>query len=106
MRLALLHENIDSFHQAQRVVHLRARYFTNMMVGRVGGNRHALHVHDMMQAAYCPMWCGSIPEELIARILKLNSPTKANLILPKDVSVIHPGSLWFQHEFLGSFNQN
>jgi o-succinylbenzoate synthase len=98
-----LDESLYSVEQAQRAIALQAGRIVNMKVGRVGGFRHALEIHDMMQAAGWQMWCGGMFETPIGRVVNLHLAAKANFTLANDINVYSLGNSWLQD---GTFVRN
>ncbi len=98
-----LDESLYSVQQAQRAIDLQAGRIVNMKVGRVGGFRHALQIHDMMQAAGWQMWCGGMFETPIGRVVNLHLAAKANFTLANDINVYSLGNSWLKN---GTFVRN
>ena len=98
-----LDESLYSVEQAQRAIDLQAGRIVNMKVGRVGGFRHALQIHDMMQAAGWQMWCGGMFETPIGRVVNLHLAAKANFTLANDINVYSLGNSWLKN---GTFVRN
>ncbi|QSV67338.1 MAG: o-succinylbenzoate synthase [Aphanizomenon flos-aquae DEX188] len=91
-----LDESLYSVEQAQRAIDLQAGRIVNMKVGRVGGFRNALQIHDLMHAAGWQMWCGGMFETPIGRIVNVHLAAKANFTLANDIDVYSLGSSWLQ----------
>ncbi|OBQ05863.1 MAG: hypothetical protein AN482_15665 [Anabaena sp. LE011-02] len=98
-----LDESLYSVQQAQRAIDLQAGRIVNMKVGRVGGFRHALQIHDTMQAAGWQMWCGGMFETPIGRVVNLHLAAKANFTLANDINVYSLGNSWLKN---GTFVRN
>ena len=98
-----LDESLYSVQQAQRAIDLQAGRIVNMKVGRVGGFRHALQIHDMMQTAGWQMWCGGMFETPIGRVVNLHLAAKANFTLANDINVYSLGNSWLKN---GTFVRN
>ena len=93
-----LDESLYSVEQARRAIALQAGRIVNMKVGRVGGLRHALEIHDLMETSGWQMWCGGMFETPIGRIVNLHLATKANFTLANDIDVYSLGNSWLQDE--------
>jgi len=91
-----LGESLYSVEQAQQAIALQSGRVVNMKIGRVGGLRHALQIHDMMQVAGWKMWCGSMHETPIGRIVNLHLAAKANFTLANDINDYSFGESWLQ----------
>ncbi len=98
-----LDESLYSVQQAQRAIDLQAGRIVNMKVGRVGGFRHALQIHDMMHLAGWQMWCGGMFETPIGRVVNLHLAAKANFTLANDINVYSLGNSWLKN---GTFVRN
>jgi o-succinylbenzoate synthase len=94
-----LDECIRGAHHADQAIRLRACGIVNIKLGRVGGFREAIAVHDIAQAAGIPVWCGGMLEAGIGRAHNIALSTLPNFTLPGDVSaskrywardIIHP----------------
>jgi len=81
-----LDECIRSAHHVEHAVHLCACGIINIKLGRVGGFREAIKVHDAAQAAGIPVWCGGMLESGIGRAHNIALSTLPNFVLPGDVS--------------------
>ena len=81
-----LDECIRSAHHAEQAIKLRACGIINIKLGRVGGFREAVRVHDVAQAAGIPVWCGGMLEAGIGRAHNIALATLPNFVLPGDVS--------------------
>ena len=81
-----LDECIRTAHHAEQAIRLRACGIINIKLGRVGGFREAISVHDVAQAAGIPVWCGGMLEAGIGRAHNVALATLPNFVLPGDVS--------------------
>ncbi len=81
-----LDECIRSARHAEQAIRLRACGIINTKLGRVGGFREAIRVHDVAQAAGIPVWCGGMLEAGIGRAHNVALSTLPGFTLPGDVS--------------------
>ena len=81
-----LDECIRTAHHAEQAIRLRACGIINIKLGRVGGFREAIRLHDVAQAAGIPVWCGGMLEAGIGRAHNVALATLPNFVLPGDVS--------------------
>jgi O-succinylbenzoate synthase len=81
-----LDECIRTVHHAEQAIHLQACGILNIKLGRVGGFREALRIHDLAQAHSIPVWCGGMLESGIGRAHNIALSTLPNFVLPGDVS--------------------
>ena len=81
-----LDECIRTAHQAEQAIRLRACGILNIKLGRVGGFREALRIHDLAQAESIPVWCGGMLESGVGRAHNIALSTLPNFVLPGDVS--------------------
>jgi O-succinylbenzoate synthase len=81
-----LDECIRSAHHAEQAIRLQACGILNIKLGRVGGFREALRIHDLAQAHSVPVWCGGMLESGIGRAHNIALSTLPNFVLPGDVS--------------------
>jgi O-succinylbenzoate synthase len=81
-----LDECIRTAHHAEQAIRMRACGIINIKLGRVGGFREAIKVHDVAQAAGIPVWCGGMLEAGIGRAHNVALATLPNFVLPGDVS--------------------
>jgi O-succinylbenzoate synthase len=81
-----LDESIRTAHHAEQAIRLRACGIINIKLGRVGGFREALRVHDAAAAASIPVWCGGMLEAGIGRAHNIALSTLPGFVLPGDVS--------------------
>ena len=73
-------------HHAEQAIRLQACGILNIKLGRVGGFREALRIHDLAQANSIPVWCGGMLESGIGRAHNIALSTLPNFVLPGDVS--------------------
>jgi o-succinylbenzoate synthase len=81
-----LDECIRSVHHAEQAIFLQACGILNIKLGRVGGFREALRIHDVAQSHSIPVWCGGMLESGIGRAHNIALSTLPNFVLPGDVS--------------------
>ena len=81
-----LDECIRTVHHAEQAIRLGACGILNIKLGRVGGFREALRIHDLAQANSIPVWCGGMLESGIGRAHNVALSTLPNFVLPGDVS--------------------
>jgi O-succinylbenzoate synthase len=81
-----LDECIRTVHHAEQAIRLQACGILNIKLGRVGGFREALRIHDLAQAHSIPVWCGGMLESGIGRAHNIALSTLPNFVLPGDVS--------------------
>jgi O-succinylbenzoate synthase len=81
-----LDECIRTAHHAEQAIRLQACGIINIKLGRVGGFREALRIHDLAQANSIPVWCGGMLESGIGRAHNIALSTLPNFVLPGDVS--------------------
>ncbi len=81
-----LDECIRTVHHAEQAIRLRACGILNIKLGRVGGFREALRIHDLAQAESIPVWCGGMLESGVGRAHNIALSTLPNFVLPGDVS--------------------
>jgi o-succinylbenzoate synthase len=81
-----LDECIRTVHHAEQAIRLNACGILNIKLGRVGGFREALRIHDLATANSIPVWCGGMLESGIGRAHNIALSTLPNFVLPGDVS--------------------
>ncbi len=81
-----LDESIVSARSAAVALELGACGIVNIKVGRVGGFREAISIHDVCQSHKVPVWCGGMLETGIGRAHNIALSTLSNFHLPGDVS--------------------
>lgn len=81
-----LDECIRTAHHALQAIEMKACRIINIKLGRVGGFREAIAVHDVCQRMNIPVWCGGMLEAGIGRAHNIAMSTLPNFILPGDVS--------------------
>lgn len=81
-----LDETITSAAVATEAIRLGACRIINVKLGRIGGVREALRVHDVAQAADIPLWCGGMLETGIGRAANLALASLPGFTLPGDTS--------------------
>lgn len=81
-----LDESIQSLEHARWALQLGACRVINIKVGRVGGFTAAVAIHDLCAAQGIPVWCGGMLETNIGRAGNLALASKANFVLPGDIS--------------------
>jgi o-succinylbenzoate synthase len=81
-----LDESIRHARDAETAAELHACRIINIKVGRVGGFREAVAVHDVCRQHGIPVWCGGMLETGIGRAHNVALSTLSNFRLPGDVS--------------------
>ncbi|MEX2422036.1 MAG: o-succinylbenzoate synthase [Actinomycetota bacterium] len=81
-----LDESIRSAADARAATQLGACRIVNIKQGRVGGLLEARRVHDTMEEADVPVWCGGMLETGIGRATNLALAAMPNFRLPGDTS--------------------
>ncbi len=81
-----LDESIQSLDHARWALQLGACRVINIKVGRVGGFTAAGAIHDLCAAQGIPVWCGGMLETNVGRAGNLALASKANFVLPGDIS--------------------
>ena len=81
-----LDECIRTVHHAEQAIRVGACGILNIKLGRVGGFREALRIHDLAQAESIPVWCGGMLESGVGRAHNIALSTLPNFVLPGDVS--------------------
>lgn len=93
-----LDESIRTAYHAEQAIRLRACGIINIKLGRVGGFREALRVHDAAAAAGIPVWCGGMLEAGIGRAHNIALSTLPGFVLPGDVSA---SARYWAHDIIG-----
>ena len=81
-----LDESIHNARDAETAIELGACRIINIKVGRVGGFREAIALHNLCQNSGIPVWCGGMLESGIGRAHNIALSTLPNFSLPGDVS--------------------
>lgn len=81
-----LDETITSVAVAREAIGLGACRVVNIKIGRVGGLREAVAVHDAAAEAGVPVWCGGMLETGVGRAANVALATLPNFTLPGDTS--------------------
>jgi O-succinylbenzoate synthase len=81
-----LDESIHSADDARKAIQIGACRIINVKLGRVGGYKGALAVHDVSLHAGIPVWCGGMLESGIGRAHNVALSSLENFALPGDVS--------------------
>ena len=81
-----LDESITTFEQARQALDLGACRTVNMKIGRVGGYREALRIHDLCLARGVALWCGGMFESGIGRAHNVALASLEGFNLPGDIS--------------------
>ena len=77
-----LDESIRTLRQAEQAIELEACRIVNIKLGRVGGFREALRIHNCCRDANVPVWCGGMLESGIGRAHNIALSTLPNFTLP------------------------
>jgi o-succinylbenzoate synthase len=81
-----LDETITSATVAADAIRVGACRVINIKLGRVGGIREAVRIHDLAEASGVPVWCGGMLETGIGRAANLAVASLPNFRLPGDTS--------------------
>jgi len=81
-----LDESIRHARDARHACEMHACGIINIKMGRVGGIREAIRVHDTCQELGVPVWCGGMLETGIGRAHNIALSTLENFLIPGDVS--------------------
>ena len=81
-----LDECIRTAHHARQAIKMGAARIINIKLGRVGGFREALRVHEVCREHGIPVWCGGMLESGIGRAHNIALSTLEGFSLPGDVS--------------------
>jgi o-succinylbenzoate synthase len=81
-----LDETITSAAVARGAVELGACRVINIKVGRVGGIREAVRVHDVARSLNAPVWCGGMLETGIGRAANVALASLPGFTMPGDTS--------------------
>jgi len=81
-----LDETITSAVVAADAIRLGACRVINIKLGRVGGLRESVRIHDLAKEAGVPVWCGGMLETGIGRAANLALASLPNFTLPGDTS--------------------
>lgn len=81
-----LDESIHNARDADFALEIGACRVVNIKVGRVGGFREALKIHDVALRHDVPVWCGGMLEAGVGRSHNIALSTLENFRLPGDVS--------------------
>jgi len=81
-----LDESILSARHARQAIEMRACRVINIKVGRVGGLREALLIHNLCQSLNIPVWCGGMLETGVGRAANLALASLPGFTLPGDLS--------------------
>jgi len=81
-----LDETVTSAAAARSAIELGACRVINVKMGRVGGIRESLAVHDLAVSAGVPLWCGGMLETGIGRAVNLALAALPGFTLPGDTS--------------------
>jgi O-succinylbenzoate synthase len=81
-----LDESIHSADDAAKAIRIGACRIINIKLGRVGGYREALRLHDVCRDHGIPVWCGGMLESGIGRAHNIALSSLDNFTLPGDVT--------------------
>lgn len=81
-----LDESIHSADDARKAIAIGACRIINIKLGRVGGYREALAVHNVCRDNGIPVWCGGMLESGIGRAHNVALSSLENFSLPGDVA--------------------
>ena len=81
-----LDESVYSFETTKKAIELGSGRIVNIKIGRVGGLREAVRIHDLCQSNNIPVWCGGMLETGIGRALNIQITTLPNFTIPGDTA--------------------
>jgi O-succinylbenzoate synthase len=81
-----LDESIHSPEHARWALEIDACRVVNIKVGRVGGLRSALEIHNLCHERGVPVWCGGMLETNVGRAVNVALASLPNFQLPGDIS--------------------
>ena len=81
-----LDESITSARRAQQALRIDACRIINIKIGRVGGYREALAIHNLCLSRGAPVWCGGMLESGVGRAHNLALASLPGFTLPGDIS--------------------
>ncbi len=81
-----LDESIRGVDNARHALDLGACHIINIKVGRVGGFRGMLDIHELCHGRGVPVWCGGMLESGIGRLANVHLQTLPGFTLPGDTS--------------------
>ena len=81
-----LDESIRGLDNARHALDLDACRIINIKVGRVGGFRGMLDIHELCHGRGVPVWCGGMLESGIGRLANVHLQTLPGFTLPGDTS--------------------
>ncbi|PLR79421.1 o-succinylbenzoate synthase [Bacillus sp. V3-13] len=81
-----LDESIVSFDDARKAVELGSCQVINIKIGRVGGLKTALAIHDYCKDRGVPVWCGGMLEFGVSRAHNIAMAGLPGFTIPGDIS--------------------
>jgi O-succinylbenzoate synthase len=81
-----LDESVYSYETAKKAIELGSGRIVNIKIGRVGGLREAVRIHDLCQSNDIPVWCGGMLETGVGRALNIQITTLPNFTIPGDTA--------------------
>lgn len=81
-----LDESIKTLWDTELALELKSCRIINIKPGRVGGHASSRRIHDMMQDAGLPVWCGGMLESGVGRAHNVALASLPNFTLPGDIS--------------------
>ena len=81
-----LDESVYSYETAKKAIELGSGQVVNIKIGRVGGLREALRIHDLCQENNIPVWCGGMLETGVGRAHNIQITTLPNFTIPGDTA--------------------
>lgn len=81
-----LDESIHSYEDARKAIELGSCRIINIKIGRVGGLRESVRIHDLCQKHHIAVWCGGMLETGIGRAHNIHMTTLSNFTLPGDTA--------------------
>jgi o-succinylbenzoate synthase len=81
-----LDESVYSYETAKKAIELGSGRIVNIKMGRVGGLREAIRIHDLCQSNNIPVWCGGMLETGVGRAHNIQITTLPNFTIPGDTA--------------------
>ncbi len=92
-----LDESIHSLEDARKAVDLGGCRIINIKIGRVGGLREAVRIHDWCATRGIPVWCGGMMELGVGRAHNVAIASLPNFSIPGDTSASNRS---FKHDIV------
>lgn len=81
-----LDESVYSYETARKAIEFGSCRIINIKIGRVGGIREAMRIHDLCQSNNIPVWCGGMLETGVGRAHNIQITTLPNFTIPGDTA--------------------